>query len=94
MSIKKHERKVQKPHKLKANIIQYLLVFLLASPIMFIFGYYAETKWKISDFLMIFIMVLVLVVFWLAWVGIRSLYRKRSKRIMQEKIERRQNKSK
>lgn len=79
-----NNREIQKRSpKIKSNVIQYVLVGLVAFP--FLVWFAIGTSGKISDTLMIFIMCLIILAFWLGFIGIRHLYRKRANRIIQAK---------
>ena len=82
MSVNNREIQKRSP-KIKSNVLQYVLVGLVAFP--FLVWFAIATSGKISDSLMIFIMCLIILAFWLAFVGIRYLYRKRANRIIKAK---------
>ncbi len=69
--------------KIKSTVIQYIIVGVVAFP--FLAWFALATSGKISDALMIFIMCIMMLAFWLAFVGIRHLYRKRADRIIKAK---------
>lgn len=81
------KRKFKRASKMKANVIQYIIVGVLSIPLLALIGFNAERNWGWSDALTIFVMCAIILALWLIWVGIRSLIRRRSERFIQEKRE-------
>lgn len=81
------KRNFKRASKMKANVIEYIIIGILSIPLLALVGIHAEKDWGWGDALTIFVMCVIILALWLIWVGIRSLIRKRSERFIQEKRE-------
>lgn len=82
-------KKFKRASKMKANVIQYIIVGVLSLPLLILIGINADKRWGWSQALTIFVMCAIILALWLIWVGIRHLIRKRSERFIQEKQQKR-----
>lgn len=81
------KKNFKRASKLKANIIQYIIIGILSIPLLAVVSIHAERDWGWSQVLTVFVLCVIILALWLIWVGIRSLIRRRSERFIQEKRE-------
>lgn len=81
------KRKFKRASKMKANVIQYIIIGIFSIPLLALVGVNADKNWGWSQALTIFVMCAIILALWLIWAGIRALIRRRSEKIIQEKRE-------